>query len=571
MKAFDFDFDGDTGEYRARTTARGSGLLIDPLLNKGTAFDDDERELFNLRGLLPRSSNALEMQARRVYASICRKHDPLEKYIGLAALQARNEHLFYQILNDHLEEFLPIVYTPTVGLACREFSNVFRRGRGLWITRFHRGRIADVLANARYANVKLIVATDNEAILGIGDQGAGGMAISVGKLSLYCAGAGIHPSETLPISLDVGTNNQALLADEFYLGVKEPRLRGPEYEELIEEFVLAVQEVFPGALIQWEDFRKDNALSILQKYRHRTLSFNDDIQGTGAVALAGIMSGCRVQKRPLQDQRIVIFGAGAAGMGIAKQLRAGLAELGLDQAAQQRAVAVIDSRGLLASDVPIQDEYKKDLAWSAEMAAEFGLGADQPRDLAAVIEKYHPSVLIGSSGQAGAFTESIIRSMAAHCERPMIFPFSNPTDCCEAIPQNLLNWTDGRALIATGSPFAPVEINGRSIQIGQGNNVFIFPGLGLGALLAQASEVTDSMITATSRALADQVTEQDLECGLLFPAISRLREVSESQAIQVIRQAIEDGVAGKDFTGVDIPALVRRNMWRPSYPELIPV
>ncbi len=570
MKPFEFAFDRASNTYQVKTTARSSGLLVNSLLNKGTAFNDEEREQFNLRGLLPRSSNTLELQARRVYESISRKSDPLEKYIGLAALQDRNEHLYYKVLTDHFEEFLPIVYTPTVGQACKEFSKVFRRGRGLWINPYHRGRVADVLRNARYSNIKLIVITDNEAILGIGDQGAGGMAISVGKLALYCAGAGIHPSETLPISLDVGTNNQALLASEFYLGVKEPRLTGTEYDALVEEFVVAAQEVFPGVLIQWEDFKKNNALSILHRYRHRALSFNDDIQGTGAVALAGIMSGCRVTGQSLAEQKIVVFGAGAAGMGIATQLRAALAHLGLDAAAQERAVALIDSRGLLVNDTPISDHYKKELAWSSATAEAFGLSADQPRDLAQVIEKYQPSVLIGSSGQPGAFSEAIIRSMATHCTRPMILPFSNPTDCCEAIPHNVLQWTEGRALVATGSPFAPVSYAGREIHIGQGNNVFVFPGLGLGALLAGAREVSDNMITVAAQALAEQVTEQELGQGLLYPAVSRLREVCEVQAARVLAQAIADGVATRNLDQDDLPALVRRNMWTPQYPELIP-
>ena len=569
MKPFEYEFDGETGHYEVRTTARGSGLLTNSLLNKGTCFSPEEREEFHLLGLLPQSANSMDVQARRVYQGIQRKHDALEKYISLAALQDRNEHMFYRVLTEHFEEFLPIVYTPTVGQACREFSKVFRRGRGLWINPHHRGRIAQVLRNARYSNTRLIVVTDNEAILGIGDQGAGGMAISVGKLALYCAGAGIHPSETLPISLDVGTNNQALLADEFYLGVKEPRLTGEDYDALIEEFVEAVQEVFPGALIQWEDFRKNNALAILDRYRHRALSFNDDIQGTGAVALAGIMSGCRVSGQRLTEQRVLIFGAGAAGMGIATQLRAAMAREGLDAAGQERAVALLDSRGLVVDDMPITDSYKQALAWSAQTAATFGLDSDKPRDLSAVIEKYQPTLLIGSSGQAGAFTEEAVRAMAAYCERPMILPFSNPTDCCEAIPQNILKWSDGRALVATGSPFAPVEWDGRKIEIGQGNNVFIFPGLGLGALLAEAREVTDNMISAAAEALAQQVSDDELARGLLYPAIPRLREVCEMQAQAVIRQAQTDGVAQREINKEDLPRLVRRNMWVPRYPKII--
>jgi len=568
MKPFEYEWDGGKKTYTVKTTARGSGLLVNPLLNKGTAFTADEREEFNLKGLLPITVNSMDQQAERVYDGLCRKPDPMEKYIGLAGLQDRNEHMYYRILLDHFEEFLPIVYTPTVGQACKDFSKVFRRGRGLWITPLHKGRVADVLNNSRYSNIKLIVITDNEAILGIGDQGAGGMAISVGKLALYCAGAGIHPSECLPISLDVGTNNQELLASDLYLGMKAPRITGEEYDDLLDEFVTAVHDVFPGALIQWEDFKKNNALSILERYRDKALSFNDDIQGTGAVALAGVMSGCRVKQEKLKDQRIVIFGAGAAGMGIARQLRAALSADGLDDAAQQRAVALIDSRGLLVNDREIQDSYKRDLAWSPEIAAEFGLDGEN-RSLLKVAEQYKPTVLIGSSGQGGAFNEDIVRAMYANCDQPMVFPFSNPTDCCEAIPHNLLNWTDGKAMIATGSPFAPLNFEGRKIHIGQGNNVFIFPGLGLGALVAQARVVTDNMITASSRALAEQVSDEELAMGLLYPAIPRLREVAAAQAAAVIRQAIEDGVAGNVIADKDIEALVATSMWEPVYPELI--
>jgi len=571
VDSFDFSFDGTTGRYEVRTALRGSDLLGDPMLNKGTGFDHAEREAFNLRGFLPHAVSPFAQQVRRITASIQRKSDPLEKYIGLAALQDRNEHLYYRVLLDHFEEFLPIVYTPTVGQACKEFSNAFRRGRGLWITPEHRGRIASVLRNSRSAQVRLMVVTDNESILGIGDQGAGGMAISVGKLALYVAGAGIHPWQTLPISLDVGTNNAALLADDLYLGVRSPRLTGPAYDALVEEFVGAVRVVFPKALIQWEDFRKENALNILTRYRRRVLSFNDDIQGTGAVALAGVMTGCRVLNQKLRDQRVVILGAGAAGMGIANQLRAAFASEGLDAAGQKRAVALIDSRGLLVNDRPIQDEYKRDLAWPPEVAASFGLGGEAPRDLAAVVAAYKPTVLIGASGQGGAFTEAVVRRMAEHCARPMIFPFSNPTDCCEAIPQMLLDWTNGRALIATGSPFPPVQHGGRTIRIGQGNNVFIFPALGLGTLLSQAREVTDNMITAAARALAAQITNDELKQGLLYPAIPRLREVCAAQTAAVMRQAVADGVAPEPPPGENLEQRVRAAMWQPRYPKLIPV
>ncbi len=561
--------EADDGTVKLEVGLRGSAVIYHPLLNKGTAFSDEERRTFGLEGLLPNQHNSMALQVRRTYASLKQKVDPLERYIGLAALQDRNEHLYYRVLCDHLEEFMPIVYTPTVGLATRRFSHVFRRGRGVWITPEFKGRIAEVLAAANeLGRTRLLVVTDNESILGIGDQGAGGMAISMGKLALYCAAAGIHPVKALPVSLDVGTNNPALLDDDLYLGWRNPRLTGEAYDELVEEFVDAVCKVFPGALVQWEDFRKDNALSILERYRDRVLSFNDDIQGTGAVALAAILSAERVTGVPLQEQRIVIFGAGAAGLGIARQLRAGLAERNVSEADQCKAIAVLDSRGLLTDDRGLQDTYKRELAWPQELARAHKLLED--RDLAAVVKRYRPTVLIGSSGQAGAFSEAIIRSMAKHVERPVILPFSNPTENAEVSPQSVIRWTKARALVATGSPFDGVVYKGRTIRIGQGNNVFIFPGLGMGALLARATRVTDGMITAAAQALASEVTSEELESGSLFPAVSRLRQVSKTVAAAVVRQARDEGV-GRDIGDEAIPQTVEAATWEPEYPQLVPI
>ena len=569
MENFNF-YKDKVGNQKIDVPLRGNALIRHPLFNKGSAFTAEERETFGLQGMLPSAQNSMELQLRRVYASINQKPTALDKYIGLAALQDRNEHLYYRLLCNHLEEFMPIVYTPTVGLATRNFSQVFRRARGIWITPDFRGRIASVLESAiEFKEVRLLVVTDNESILGIGDQGAGGMAISVGKLALYCAGAGIHPTQTLPISLDVGTNNPTLLEDEFYLGWREQRLTGEDYDSLIAEFVEAVQQVLPGALIQWEDFRKNNALRILEAYRDTTLSFNDDIQGTGAVALAAVLTSARVTNVPLRDQRIVIFGAGAAGLGIARQLRAAMTERGMSEDQLRRAVAVLDSRGLLVDDRPMREEYKRELAWPAALAEKEGLGQD--RSLAAVVKAYRPTVLIGSAGQAGAFTEEIVTTMARHVERPVILPFSNPTDYAEAAPMSLIRWTEGRALVATGSPFDDVSYDGRRIRIGQGNNVFIFPGLGLGALLVKASRVTDGMITAASRALAAAVTSEELESGLLFPAISRLGGVSKQVAAAVVKSAVEEGAAGVLFDENAIVPALERVIWSPDYPEFVPV
>jgi malic enzyme len=545
---------------------RGYALIRDPLLNKSSAFTEQERADLGLCGMLPTHVSTIEEQAQRIYPNLSRIVDPLDKYIGLAALQDRNEQLFFHVLGDHLDEFLPIVYTPTVGLASRNFSHVFRRGRGLWITPNMRGRIKTVLQSAINERlVALIVVTDNESILGIGDQGAGGMAISVGKLSLYTACAGIHPGLTLPISLDVGTDNQALLDDELYVGWRQKRLRGAAYDELLQEFVEAVVESFPGALIQWEDFRKENALRILDRYRDRVLSFNDDIQGTGAVALAGLYSACRITGEKLARQRIVILGAGAAGLGIARQIRTGLLLDGVPADEISRHIAVLDSRGLLVQDRETGDAYKRELAWPVEFAVKSGFAANEPRDLEAVVSKFQPTVLIGTSGQPGAFSETVIRMMAATVSRPVVMPFSNPTDYSEAVPADVIDWTDGRALVATGSPFEPVSYAGRTIEIGQGNNVFIFPGLGLGALLSGASRVTDAMISVAARALAEALTEDELARGLLYPSVDRLRVVSAEIAAAVMRQAESDGVC-EPLSG-DLSEQVSEAMWEPRYTE----
>jgi malate dehydrogenase (oxaloacetate-decarboxylating) len=558
-------------DYSSRLPVRirGYELIRNPLLNKSSAFTADERMTLGLQGILPTQVNSIEEQARRVYPRIRRLEDPLEKYMALAALQDRNEHLFFRVLSDHPEEFMPIVYTPTVGQASSNFSQVFMRGRGLWITPDMRGSIKEVMQTAlSQRHVSLMVVTDNEAILGIGDQGAGGMAISVGKLALYTACAGIHPGSVLPISIDVGTDNQKLLDDELYLGWKQPRLRGKEYEELLEEFVTTVIECYPGALVQWEDFRKDNALDILNRYREMLPSFNDDIQGTGAVALAGIYSACRIKNEQLGEQRVVISGAGAAGLGIYRQIRAGMELEGLSPAEVSKRLAVFDSRGLIVEDREIPDTYKHEMAWSSEQAAEFGLAAPADRNLLNVIKSYQPTVLLGASGQAGAFNKEIVSAMADYAERPVVLPFSNPTAISEAVPEDVMNWSEGRALIATGSPFPAVEYNGTVTEIGQGNNVFIFPGIGLGALLSETPVISDAMISVAANALAEAVTEDELQRGLLYPAVKRLREVSAQVAVAVMKQAAEEGrCVGED----NYEQRVEQAMWLPRYPQYVAV
>jgi len=557
------------GQPRLEVPYRGQRLLRHPVFSKGTAFTREERAALGLEGLLPDAVSTLEQQERRVYRNIMRKQDPLERYVGLAALQDRNEVLFYRVLVNHIEELLPIVYTPTVGQACQEFSQIFRRARGLWITPGHRGRIDDVLANAPFEDVRLIVVTDNERILGLGDQGAGGMGIPIGKLALYVAAAGIHPTQTLPVSLDVGTDNQALLEDDLYLGWRHARLRGEEYDSLVDEFVHAVKYRFPKALLQWEDFKKTNAFRLLDRYRRVITCFNDDIQGTAAVAVAGILAGTRATGIPLKDQRVVILGAGAAGIGIARLLRETLDKAGLSGDRLTTAIANLDSHGLLVDDKPIPDVHKRAFAWPAALAEKAGLGRERSRDLEAVVRAVKPTVLIGTSGEPGTFTEVIVRAMAAEMTRPVIFPMSNPTSKSEAKPVDLMNWTEGRALVATGSPFEPVTYGGRTIKIGQGNNAFVFPGMGLGVLISEAREVTEGMFAAAAHRLAEEVREEDLQAGSLFPPPSEIRRVTAAIAEAVVRRAREEGV-GREIPAETIPRAVAAAMWEPAYVAEVP-
>jgi len=558
----------DDGGYQLRVPKKSSTLLRYPLYNKGTGFTAEERAAFGLEGVLPAQINDIDTQARRVYRSIMFNKDPVGRHIDLAALQDRNEHLFYRVLELHLEELMPIVYTPTVGKASEYFSRVFRRARGIWITPDHVGRIETVLRqSAPFSDVELMVVTDNESILGIGDQGAGGMAISVGKLSLYCAGAGIHPARTLPISLDVGTDNQSLLEDPLYLGWRQPRLRGDAYLALVDEFVSAAKKVFPKIVIQWEDFRKDNALTILKRYEKQVPSFNDDIQGTGAVAYACVHAASRITGLDIKDSRVLIYGAGAAGYGIAKKILGGLRFHGLEGDALRRSVLAMDSGGVLSDDRGYTD-YKQELSWPVEWIAELGLANDQHANLASVVAAYKPNILIGTSGQVSSFDEPVVRAMAAHVERPVILPMSNPTSISEAIPEDVLRWTDGKALVATGSPFDDVEVNGRLQPIGQANNVYIFPGLGLGTIVSGATEVTEGMIGGASKALAHCLTDDELAHDLLMPDASRLWDVCGEVSLAVGMRAMLDGVA-PDIGEDQLQRKIENYRWRPVYPNIV--
>lgn len=551
-------------QNKQKVSKLGRAILRDPLLNKGSAFTVEERDAFRLHGLLPYRILDIEAQAKRVYTAMSHVADDLGKYVALAALQDRNEHLYFYLLQHHLEEFLPIVYTPTIGMATKQFSHVYQRGRGAWITPDQSGSIRDVLRDSAHGrDIRLIVATDNESILGIGDQGVGGIKISIGKLSLYTAAAGIDPATVLPISLDVGTENSALLGDPAYLGWPNPRLRGAEYEALIDEFVAAVKSEFPRALIQWEDFRKDNALRIMDRYRESVLSFNDDIQGTGAVALAAILSASRIHGCRLRDERVLILGAGAAGLGISRQLRVAMQSDGLAGEDLQHAIAVLDSRGLIVDDGRVSEPYKLEMAWSQKRAEQLGL--DDDHGLQRVCEAFRPTVLIGASGQPGAFSEEVVRLVADSVDRPVILPLSNPTDQSEVYPADAFAWSKGRALVAAGSPFADVQFEGKTYRVGQGNNAFIFPGIGLGAILADAKTVTDSMFYAAAKALSEEVTAEELASGLLFPTIDRLRDVSISVARAVILDAIENNLA-EPLTDAQIEQRLNEGQWKPDYP-----
>jgi len=540
---------------------RGASLLAQPLLNKDSAFTEEEREAFGLRGLLPSRVRTLEEQAGLALAQVRRKSDDLERYIGLAALQDRNETVFYRVLLDGLEELMPIVYTPVVGRACQEFSHILRRSRGLWITPDDVDRIPTLLRNAARDDVRLIVVTDNERILGLGDQGCGGMGIPVGKLALYTAGAGIHPALTLPISLDVGTDRQALLDDPLYLGYRKPRLRGPAYDAFVEAFVTAVIEVFPRALLQWEDFKQHNAIRLLERYKHRLPSFNDDIQGTAGVVVAGILAGVRLLGEKLSQQRLVFLGAGAAGTGIAHLVREAMTREGASSAEVAAAIVTLDSRGLIYEGrVPLDDD-KRESALGPEEMRRYGFEHGQSYGLEAVVERVRPTILIGTAGTPGAFTEGAIRAMAQHARRPLVFPLSNPTSSSEAIPADVIAWTDGRAVVATGSPFGAVTHLGRTHLVGQANNVFIFPGVGLGAILGGAREITDELFLVAATTLAEMVPADRLEAGSLYPSVGSLRQVSRVIAARVVATLRHAGPEAHDAIMAEVDAA----MWTPAY------
>ncbi len=545
----------------------GQMLLENPLLNKGSIFPEDERRELHLLGLLPPHVAPLDVQQQRTYENYLRKDDDLERYIFLASLQDRNEVLFYRLLSDHIREMSPIVYTPVVGLACQNYSHIYRRPRGLYVSYPHRDEMDALLQNVPLQDVRVIVVTDGERILGLGDQGVGGMGIPVGKLALYTLCAGIHPATTLPVVLDVGTNNEELLADPLYLGWHHERVRGADYDAFVDRFVQAVKRRFPNALLQWEDFAKGNARRLLDHYRDRLCTFNDDIQGTGAVTLAGLLAAVDITQSKLSEQRVVILGAGSAATGIAEQIVAAMQSEGSSLDGARRAIWLVDSHGLVHSGRGDLEAEKAPYAQPHESIANWPHSPSQTIGLQEVVEQVHPTILIGTAARAGVFTEQIVRELAGHVERPIIFPLSNPTSKSEAVPADLIDWTGGRALIATGSPFPDVTYHGQTISIGQCNNMFIFPGVGLGVLASHAQHVTVEMFVAAARALSECSPARGDPTASLYPMVEDVREVSRRVAIAVGLAAQQSGVAEKT-SPEELEQRVTAQMWIPHYPRL---
>ena len=541
----------------------GITLLRLVLSNKGTAFSYEERVALRLGGLLPPQYNTLEQQIDRVYEGFVQAPTDIDKYQYLRAVQERQEILFYALLEKHLEEMLPIVYTPTVGAAVQQFSALYQNPRGLSFSPLNIDRTDQTFECYPMEDVRMIVATDSSAILGIGDQGYGGLAIPIGKMALYTVAGGVSPFHTMPVALDVGTDRMDLINDPNYLGVRQKRLRGEDYYKFLDKFVDGVWSRWPDAVIQWEDLSKTAAFTVLERYRDRGPSFNDDIQGTGAVALAGILAACHLRNESLKDEIFAIHGAGAGGVGVAWAVREGLVRAGLSRAEANARVFVLDSRGLLLTDRDME-EYKRAFAHERATIRGWEYEGDTP-DLVETIRNAKATVLLGLSGQPDAFDEKVVRAMADNHKWPIIFPLSNPTSSAEAKPVDIFRWTDGQAIVATGSPFDPVMMGGVTHPIGQGNNAFIFPGLGFGAILSDAKSITDDMVLEASQALADYTIEKYVEGGLIYPPVDDLRETSVQVATRVVKQAIADGVARRENIPDDIESFVRERFWHPTY------
>jgi len=536
----------------------GVALLRDPALNKGTAFSEEERDALGLRGLLPPRVYTIDAQVEKVIWNLKKKPTDLERFIFLTSLQDRNKTLFYRVLLDNIEDLMPIVYTPTVGLACQEYGHIFRRPRGVFITANDKGRIADLLRNWPYKDIRVIVVTDGERILGLGDLGADGMGIPVGKLALYTACGGIAPSLTLPITIDVGTENKELLNDPLYIGLRQRRLRGEPFDDLIEEFVIAVQQVFPGAMIQFEDFGNVNAFRLLEKYRNEVCCFNDDIQGTAAVTLAGLYSAMRITGGNLKDHTFLLLGAGEAGIGMGNLIVSAMVDEGLSEEEARLRCWYVDSKGLVVKSRTDLTGYKRQYAHDHPPVTTF----------LEAVKALRPTAIIGVSGQPKKFTQDVLEAMAGFNERPIVFSLSNPTSKCECTAEEAYTWTDGRAIFASGSPFNQIIFKGRKLVPAQGNNVYIFPGVGLGVIASWARHVTDEMFLVAARILAQEVSETDLRIGRVYPPLPRIREVSIAIAVAVADVAYKRGLATKPRPE-DLSGYIETLIYEPEYQSYV--
>ncbi|MFT6286918.1 MAG: malate dehydrogenase (oxaloacetate-decarboxylating) [Alcanivorax sp.] len=545
----------------------GPSLLETPLLNKGAAFTETERRAFNLIGLLPPRYESIDEQVERAYKQFRSFDEPINKHIYLRVVQDSNETLFYRLLREHLVEMLPIIYTPTVGDACEHFSDIYRSARGIFVAYEEREYMNDILRSVTKDRVKVIVVTDGERVLGLGDQGIGGMGIAIGKLSLYTACGGISPAYTLPVALDVGTNNQALLADPMYMGRRHPRIGKAEYEAFIDQFIDAVYARWPEALIQFEDFAQPNAMPILQRHRDRVCCFNDDIQGTAAVTLASLLAACKRKGEALRDQKIAFVGSGSAGCGIAELVVSAMVIQGLSDLEARSRIFMVDRHGLVTSDMSDLKDFQQVLAQEASALSEWSLGEENSTiGLMDVISNVHPGILIGVSGKPGLFTEAIIREMHKHCPGPIVLPLSNPSKYVEAYPDQVIEWTDGHAIVATGSPFPAVDYAGQKFEISQCNNSYIFPGIGLGVIAAKSSKVSDAMLMVASTTLADLAPESNSNTDGILPPLTELASLSQTIAFAVAKMAMSEGHA-KAISDEELSAEIERNFWTPEYRE----
>jgi malate dehydrogenase (oxaloacetate-decarboxylating)(NADP+) len=549
---------GKKVNIHSRNFPKGAQLIYNPFLNKGTAFTEEERDALGLRGLLPPKVFSMETQVLRVLENFRSKPTDLDKYLYLISLQDENRALFYRVVVDNIIEMMPIIYTPTVGQACQQYAHIFQRPRGIFISANDKSRIADVLRNWPDKDIRIIVVTDGERILGLGDLGANGMGIPLGKLSLYTACAGINPVQSLPIVFDIGTNNEGLLADPLYFGIRQKRLRGDAYNELFEEFVTAVSEVFPQALFQFEDFSNINAFALLTKYRDRICSFNDDIQGTGAVALAGLYSALRITGGSMKDQKILFYGAGEAGTGIGNMITSAIMSEGLSEKEARLRCWFFDSNGLIVRSREGLPAYKLPYAHDYQPISDFP----------AAVESLRPTVLIGAAAQPKVFTRQVLESMARFNEKPIVFAMSNPTSKSECTAEEAYNWTNGKVIFASGSPFSPVSINGKKYVPGQCNNAYLFPGIGLGVIACAARYVTDEMIFSAAKALAGETSDADLEQGRVFPSLSRIRDVSAVIAEAVAGTAYKQGIT-MNPKPIDLRKYIKAQMYEPKYERYV--